>query len=166
LEGLKKKEPGMNHKSVFVASTVALVAVAATAAPLSKPQALTVMKQRHDHMAALGDATKVIYTSLQSSSPDLNAIRQASAAIRQRAPKLVSWFSAGTGPDVGKTRAKAEIWQKQQDFVLKARDFAKAANQFDVAARRGDVGEIKTAFKALGGSCKACHDPYRAPEKD
>src|SRR4051812_5799601 len=95
----EEKESAMNCKTVFVASAVALVAVAATAAPLTKPQALTVMKQRHDHMEALGGASKTIYTNLQSSSPDLNAIRTASTAIKQRAPKLVSWFPAGTGPD-------------------------------------------------------------------
>jgi len=78
----------------------------------------------------------------------------------------VSWFPAGTGPNVGKTRAKAEIWQKPEDFVVKAHDFTVAANELDAAAKRGDVGQIKTSFKALGGTCKACHDPYRAPEKD
>ena len=156
----------MNRTRVFAVSTVALFAVAAAAAPLTKPQALSVMKQRHEQMEAFGDATKAIYTNLQSSSPDINAIRKASAAINSRAPKLVSWFPAGAGPNVGKTRAKAEIWQKPEDFVLKAKDFANAANEFDAAAKRGDIGEIKTAFRTLGGTCKACHDPYRAPEKD
>jgi cytochrome c556 len=156
----------MNRKSVFVVSAFALFAVAAAAAPLAKPQALVVMKQRHEKMEAFGDATKAIYTNLQTSSPDLNVIRKASAAINQQAPKLVSWFPAGTGPNVGKTRAKAEIWQKPEDFVVKAHDFTVAANELDAAAKRGDVGQIKTSFKALGGTCKACHDPYRAPEKD
>jgi cytochrome c556 len=156
----------MNRARVFAVSTIALVAVAATAAPLSKPQALSVMKERHEQMEAFGAATKVIYTNLQSGSPDLGAIRKAAAAINSRAPKLVSWFPAGTGPNVGKTRAKAEIWQKPEDFVLKAKDFSNAANELDAAAKRGDMSEIKTAFRTLGGTCKACHDPYRAPEKD
>jgi cytochrome c556 len=156
----------MNRTRVFAVSTVALFAVAAAAAPLTKPQALSIMKQRHEHMEAFGDATKAIYTNLQSPSPDLNVIRQASTAIKRQAPKIVSWFPAGTGPEAGKTRAKAEIWQKPKDFVVKAHDFTNAANAFDVAARRGDISEIKTAFRAMGLACKACHDPYRAPEKD
>jgi cytochrome c556 len=155
----------MNRTRLFAVSTLALFAVAVTAAPLARPQALAVMKQRHGHMETFGDATKVIYTNLQSGSPDVAAIRNASGKINALAPRLLTWFPAGTGPDVGKTRAKAEIWQKPEDFALKARDFAVAAKQFDVAARGGDVGEIKTAFKSLGGACKACHDPYRAPEK-
>lgn len=156
----------MNRKRVFVVSTVALFAVAATAAPLAKPQALAVMKQRHEHMETFGDSTKVIYTNLQSSSPDVNAIRNASGKINALAPKLLKWFPAGTGPDAGKTRAKAEIWQKPEDFALKARDFAVAAKEFDVAAKSGDIGQIKAGFRALGKSCKACHDLYREPEKD
>ncbi len=135
------------------------------AAPLAKDQALALMKQRHEHMEALGKATKQAHNALESSSPDLAVLRDSAAKIDALAPKLHSWFPAGTGPDVGKTRAKAEIWQKPEDFALKAHDFEVAANQFDVAAKRGDVGEINTTFAAMGKGCKACHDLYRAPEK-
>ena len=93
------------------------------------------------------------------------AIQQSAGKMNELAPKLLSWFPSGTGPDVGKTRAKAEIWQKPEDFALKTQDFEKAASEFDVAAKRGDLTEIKATFAALGKSCKACHDLYRAPEK-
>lgn len=137
----------------------------ANAAPLAKDQALPLMKQRQDHMGALGDATKKAHNALAASSPDLGAVRDAAAKIDALAPKLLSWFPAGTGPDVGKTRAKAEIWHKPEDFAVKANDFKTAASQFDVAAKSGDIGQINTTFAALGKSCKACHDSYRAPEK-
>ena len=137
----------------------------ASAAPVTKEQALALMKQRHEAMEAIGDATKKANNALKASTPDLAAIRESAAKINELAPKVQSLFPAGSGPDVGKTRAKPEIWQKPEDFALKAHDFETAASQFDVAAKSGDIAQIKMTFEALGKSCKACHDLYRAPEK-
>lgn len=145
-----------------------VVASAETRTPpkvqLTHDQALAVMKQRNDNMKALGGATGKVGKTLQSGSPDLNVIKQAAAQIAGLAPKVLSWFPAGTGPDVGKTRAKAEIWQKPQDFASKAHDFDQAANDFNAAAQSGDLNRIKMTFGSMGKSCKACHDLYRAPE--
>ena len=138
---------------------------AAASAPLSHDQALALMKERHEGMEKIGKATKVAGQQLKLSSPDMNAIRQSAATIADLASKAQSWFPQGTGPDIGKTRAKAEIWQKPEDFVLKAHDFETAAQQFDAAAKSGDLAQVKSTFAALGKSCKACHDLYRAPEK-
>lgn len=129
-------------------------------------EALALMKERHDHMETLGKATKTINNQLKSDSPDVELIRRSAAIIAQRAPDLVSWFPAGTGPDVGKTRAKAEIWQTPDDYATKANDFMRAAEDFHSAAKSGDLGQIEASFAGLGKTCKACHDRYRAPEKD
>lgn len=131
---------------------------------LTHDQALALMKQRNANMKALGDAAGKVGKSLQSGTPDLNLIKQAASQIASLAPKVVSWFPAGTGPDVGKTRAKAEIWQKPEDFASKAHDFGLSATDFNDAAKLGDINHIKVTFGAMGKSCKACHDLYRAPE--
>lgn len=135
-------------------------------APLTHDQALALMKARSDHMKDLGGAAKNAGMTLHSPSPDLAVVKQSAAAMAALAPKLLSWFPAGTGPDVGNTRAKPEIWQKQEDFALKARDFQKAVADFGDAAQSGNFDRINAAFGAVGTSCKACHDLYRAPEKD
>jgi len=159
----KAQQPANEAKTVVPSAETQNIA---SAAPLSKDQALALMKEREHHMEAFGDATKTIGNTLKSSSPDAATIRQSAAKIAELAPKLESWFPAGTGPDVGKTRAKAEIWEKPEDFALKAHDFNRAAQDFNVAATSGDLGQITTTFDALGKSCKACHDLYRAPKKD
>ena len=134
--------------------------------PLSREQALAVMDERHEGMEEIGDETKKISNQLKSGSPDVGAIQQSAAKIAELAPKAQTWFPEGTGPDVGKTRAKAEIWQKPDDFAAKARDFEPAAQAFHAATQSGDLDRIRSAFAELGKSCKACHDSYRAPEKD
>lgn len=130
------------------------------ATPLAKDQALAMMKERHENYERIGKAMKAAKRGLDND--DAAAVRTAAATINGLAPKAASWFPAGTGPDVGKTHAKAEIWQKPEDFAAKAKGFADAAAAFDAAARGSDMAAAKSSFGKLGESCKACHDSYRA----
>lgn len=136
----------------------------AAGSPLEKEQALKVMHDRHENYEKIGDAMKVIGRELKGDSPDLAQVRQNADVIATLAPQVKTWFPQGTGPDVGKTDAKAEIWQKPDDFEAKARDFETAAAAFKTAAAGNDVAAIRAAQGNLGKSCKACHDLYR--EKD
>ena len=137
-----------------------------TAPPPTREAALKLMHDRHENMEDIGDATKAVGRTLKSSSPDLAVIREAAATYTRFAPHVPSWFPPQTGPDVGKTRAKPAIWAKPDDFAQKSRDFQVAAAAFDAAAKSGDMAAINARFGDLGKACKACHDPYRAPEKD
>lgn len=132
-----------------------------TAAPLEKQAALKLMKERHENYEKIGKAMKAIGRTLKSDSPDLAVVRTGAETIATLAPQVKGWFPAGTGPDVGKTEARAEIWQKNDDFNTKADDFARAATAFQAAARGGDLAAIHSAQGDLGKSCKACHDLYR-----
>lgn len=131
------------------------------AAPLEKQAALALMKERHEKYEEIGDAMKAIGRTLKSDSPDLAVIRKGADTVATLAPQIKGWFPAGTGPDVGKTEAKAEIWQKPEDFNAKADAFARSATAFQAAARGGDLNAIRAAQGNLGKSCKACHDLYR-----
>ena len=144
-----------------VATTVAMP----TGAPATKQEALKIMHDRHEAMEGLGKAAKAIGRELKSGSPNLEAIRAGAKTMTDTAPKVASLFPPGTGPDVGKTGAKPEIWQNPQDFTAKAADFQKAAQAFGAAAAGSDLNAIKASFAEVGDSCKACHDKYRAKMK-
>ena len=137
---------------------------AAPAPPATKEAALKVMHDRHEGMEDIGDATKALGREMKASAPDVAAVRTHAATIARLAPQVSRWFPAGTGPEIGKTRAKPQIWQKPEDFAAKTRAFQAAARSFDATAKAGDVAAIKASFGELGKTCKACHDPYRAPE--
>ncbi len=142
-------------------NAIANAAAAAPAAPLEKQAALALMKERHENYEKIGKAMKSIGRTLKSDSPDLAVVRSGADTIAGLAPQVKSWFPAGTGPDIGKTEAKAEIWQKNEDFNAKADDFVRAATAFQAAARGGDLAAIRAAQGDLGKSCKTCHDLYR-----
>lgn len=132
--------------------------------PLAKEQALALMKQRHENYEEIGDAMKAISRELKGASPDLGKVRAGAATIAELAPQVPTWFPAGTGPDVGKTEARAEIWQKPEDFAAKAHAFREVAASFETAARGSDLAAIRSAHASLAKSCKACHDSYREEE--
>jgi cytochrome c556 len=157
----EKNQQAAANNSANATDAVASTVAAAAAKPLSKEAALKLMHDRHEDMERIGKAVKAARQQLNAAAPDMAVVRQSSATIVGFAPKVPSWFPAGTGPDVGKTMAKPEIWQKPQDFAAKSHDFHKAAQAFDAAARSGDAAAAKSAFASLGKTCKACHDPYR-----
>jgi cytochrome c556 len=131
-------------------------------APATKEEAMKVMHERHEGMEQIGKSTKTIKRALDSSSPDMAEIQKAAATIAELAAKSPNWFPQGTGPELGKTGAKPEIWQNYPDFVAKDREFGRAAQTFDAVARSGDLSQIKAGFADLGKTCKACHDKYRS----
>lgn len=145
----------------LVASLTLLAAAGAIAAPLSKKAALKIMHERHEGMEAVGTANKILRRELAADPPDLRAVRSAATSMAGLAAKSSAWFPKGTGPDIGETGAKAEIWQKPEDFTARRRAFQAAAGALDRAARAGNVATIKDSYAALGQTCKGCHDLYR-----
>lgn len=68
-------------------------------------------------------------------------------------------FPAGT--DFGETDALEKIWDSKDDFEAKAGDAERAASDLVTAAQSGNIANIIQAYKAVGQSCKACHEEYR-----
>jgi cytochrome c556 len=148
-------------KILFAA--VAAVTVSGIAfAALPKDKALAVMHARHEGMESIGKATKSINRELQGGSPNLTVVRLSAGQIAKLSRQASNWFPQGTGPELGKTGAKPEIWKDPKDFVAKLTAFQRSAQAFNAAAAGNDVGVIKARFADMGGTCKACHDKYRS----
>ncbi|MGE4407067.1 c-type cytochrome [Pseudomonas sp.] len=60
------------------------------------------------------------------------------------------------------TRLKPEFFQNLDEAGRIGRTFTSAANQLAKVAADGDQAAIKKAFGDVGGSCKSCHDKFRA----
>jgi cytochrome c556 len=128
---------------------------------LSGEAAATAMHNRHEWFEEMGDSFKLLARQSKADAPDMAVVKEASAVIAGKAPKLPGLFAPGTGPDVGKTEAKANIWETPDDFMAKAKDFHAAAIALNTVAMSGDAAGFKEAFAKTGGTCKACHDTYR-----
>ena len=58
--------------------------------------------------------------------------------------------------------AKAEIWSDPDTFAERRQNFLEAAAALGAVADSGDQAAFMGAFKPLGGTCKGCHDSFRA----
>jgi len=143
----------------ILASVSLLAAAGALAAPLSKQAALKIMHERHEGMEAIGKANKALRRDV--AAENVAGVRAAARSMASLAGKSAKWFPKGTGPEMGHTGAKPEIWQNPADFHAKHRDFQAAAKALNQAATRGDMAAVKASYANLGKTCKACHDSYR-----
>lgn len=60
------------------------------------------------------------------------------------------------------TEAKASIWDNLADFNAKMDDFRRESDALASIAKAGDADAMKAQFAKTGGTCKACHDEYKA----
>jgi len=148
----------MNMKKITIISTIA-VAIAATAiggghSPIEQRQAA--MKAVGGQMRTLGGMAqgKTEYDDFAAISA-LEIMRDAAVSARPL-------FPAGT--DTGnETRAKPEIWADGSDFdAIMGQLIANLDTA--IAAEPADLASYRPLFGAVAGTCKACHEKYRAPE--
>lgn len=72
------------------------------------------------------------------------------------------WPEGSDEMSIDETRAKPEIWENFGDFAAKWAAVGTAAEGLPAAVSSGAEG-IGPALGPLGGTCKDCHDTYRAP---
>lgn len=149
------------RKNIIAIAAIGLLVTAAAPARISPAKAKAIMHERHEGMELVGKTNKILNRELKSDKPDMAVVRKAAGMLNGLARRAGGWFPAGTGPDVGKTGAKAEIWQTPQDFAAKLKAFQVAANNLNTAARSGNAAAAATAYGDIGKNCKACHDSYR-----
>lgn len=72
------------------------------------------------------------------------------------------WAAFVEGSDSGDTKAKAEIWKDNAKFKDYAGKLQSESVKLVAAAKSGNQDAFKTAFGATAGTCKTCHDDFRA----
>ncbi|WP_408597321.1 c-type cytochrome [Limnohabitans sp.] len=72
------------------------------------------------------------------------------------------WAAFGEGTDAVETKAKAEIWKQSAKFKEAADKLQAESTKLVAAAQGGKEDAFKAAFTATAGTCKSCHDDFRA----
>lgn len=75
------------------------------------------------------------------------------------------YFAPGTSNEdlPGETRAKPAIWEDMAGVQEKGMAFYEAVVELNEAAGNG-LDALRPAVGKVGGTCKACHDDYRAAD--
>lgn len=149
----------MKTLSTLIFTAAALTLAGTASAQFAKPEdaikyrknALFVMQQHYARVGAM----------VAGKTPFDAKLAAENAAVADYMGKL-PWAGFGEGTDKGETKAKPEIWKEQAKFKEGADKMQAEMGKLAAAAKTGNLDAIKTAFNATSGTCKACHDDYRA----
>ncbi|WP_332813687.1 c-type cytochrome [Ramlibacter sp.] len=147
----------------FFAPLALAAAAAAFAVPASaqfaKPEdavkyrqnSLFVMAQHFGRIGAMANG-KVPY--------DAKAAVENAEIVNVMARLPWAGFVGGTDK-LGNTRARPEIWTEQAKFREHNEKLVGESAKLLAAARTHNLDNLKAAFSATAGTCKACHDDFR-----
>jgi len=155
----------MRFKQQMAAAAMACAIGGGALAYAATPAIVSAIKARQANFKEIGGDFKAVNDEIKSGAPNFGAVRSAAHDLSQRASGQAKYFVRGSGPESGvKTRALPAIWTDSAGFAKLNGDFVRASASLEAAAQRGDVGGLAAARTALGTTCKACHDKYRAQE--
>ena len=116
------------------------------------------IEKRQKLMKSQSAAAKEIKAAVESKN--YATIEAKAKDIMGTADQIPSAFPKGS--TTGKTKAKAEIWEKNDDFVKQAKALSKSAGELAAAAKASNDAEVGVKVKAVGDACGACHKAFRA----
>lgn len=141
----------------------AALAFLVLATPLLAAPADTI-RTRVAGLRELGAAFKAVNDGLRSDEPQTILLQQSARQIRNAANAMPGWFPRGSGPETRlKTAAKTEIWTQAPRFQAAQNAFVAQAGEFQAAVGSGNVATMRLKARALGATCKGCHDSFRVP---
>ena len=146
----------MKLKQSFIAAAVLGLAAFSAQAQFAKPE--DAIKYRQSAFTVQARAFGAINAMNKGDVPFNAAAVQANARIISTLATL-PFTAFGAGTESPKT--KPEIWSDAAGFKASSDKYVAAANALETAAKSGDAGQVKTAWGALAGTCKQCHDAYR-----
>jgi cytochrome c556 len=141
-------------------TTVGLMAALPASAQFAKPE--DAIKYRQAAFTVMGAHFGRIGAMVQGRVPYDAKVAADNAEIVAAMAKL-PWAAFGEGTDKGAPhRAKPEIWREGDKVKAGADKLVADTANLATVAKAGNLDQLRTAFGAVGQSCKACHDAYRA----
>lgn len=117
-----------------------------------------VIEKRQKLMKGQSAAAKAIKGAV--AAKDYATVELKAKDLVESSANIPDYFPKGSTQ--GKTKAKAEIWSKWNEFNAKAKALGKAARDLGDAAKAGDETGITANVKAVSGACSGCHTAFRA----
>jgi len=144
-------------KLVLALAAVAAMASLPAAAQFQKPEdaikyrqsALTVMAAHFSRIGAMAQGRVPFDAAAAAANAEV-------VATRARLP-FVAFVDGSQGG-----KAKAEIWSDRAGFNAATSKMQEEVGKLAAAARSGNADQVRAAFGATAGTCKACHDNYRS----
>lgn len=125
----------------------------------------SVIAARQANFKVMGKSMKAMFDEMKKPTQDVAVFQLNAKALADASRKVGGYFPKGSGPGAGvKTEALADIWAKPAEFKLAHGKLVAATGKFAVVAKSGNIDAIKAALPSVGGTCKGCHDQFRAKD--
>lgn len=149
----------MKTIATFALAAATVVFAAPAAAQFQKPE--DAVKYRQSALTVMANSFGRIGAMVNGRAPFDAKVAQDNAHVVATLSTL-PWAGFAANTESLKSRAKSEIWKEAGKFKEASDKFVAEAAKLEAASKTGNLDTIKTAFGAVGGSCKACHDAFRA----
>ena len=143
--------------SLALAAAVSALAVPAHA-QFAKPE--DAVKYRQSALSVMGTHFSRVGAMVNGRVPFDARVAQENVQIVNDMARL-PWSGFGPGTDKLSAKAKPEIWTEQAKFKDHAEKLTAETAKLLAAAKTQNLDNLKSAFGATAGSCKACHDAFR-----
>ena len=149
------------RQAAFLISAAVAATFAFSAAAQVKPD--TAIEYRQSVYEVIGWNFKPMVAMVKGEAPyDKEAFAKRAANVAVMAPMALEGFTPGSDKgDKQKTKAKAAIWEKMDDFKAKMAKLTEESAKLAAISKTGTFDEIKKQFGVTGATCKACHDDYK-----
>jgi len=146
--------------SLFACGGLAALTCLPAAAQFQKPE--DAIKYRQSAFTVMASHMGRIGAMAQGRVP-FDAKAAADNAVIVSTMARLPFTAFGEGTDKGMpNRAKPEIWKDSAKFKAAADKMVVEIGKLEAAAKSGNLDAIKAAMGGVGGSCKGCHDDFRA----
>ena len=144
-------------RTAMIAALLMTTGMAGAPRIAAHANATGVVKERMDNFKAARGHLKAISRLLGSA--EFDEIANRASAMRDWGAAMPAAFPEGSGG--APSDAAPAIWSDNTGFLAAASDHVGALDELIAAAEVGDAGAVGAAFKAVAGTCKACHMKYR-----
>jgi len=147
-------------KQLFMIGIAGLIAMPAVSLSAESED---LIKYRRGVMKAIGGHMSATSLIVRGKVPHKGQLKQHVNALKLLTDDIPALFPEDS--DFGETRAKPEVWDKQEDFIKASRKSNDSIANLLKAVEGGNDSEMLASFKKVGQGCKGCHKNFREKDK-
>lgn len=145
------------------ATAIAVIVALTTTAAAELPQPVKARQGQFNIMALnLGVLGGMARGAVEYDAAAAQAAADSLVAVSTLA-QTAMWVPGTDNMTIDGTRAEPAIWDNLGDVISKWEAYGAAAKELQAVASDGQ-GALGPMLGKIGGTCKACHDSYRAPQ--
>lgn len=150
-------------RNILIATSCALIVSGPVAAQMSEKQAASAVEFRQSIFQLVKSNIGPLGAMAKGKAPIDEAVIAKNAKRMEQLSLMISdYFVADTRGSGVKTHALDAVWENSADFKQKTDNFTQATQALQAIIANKDTANYRKGIGAVGATCKACHDDYKA----